>query len=188
MEKFDICYLDMDGVITDFVGTLLKMFDKTEDDLALGHFDLGKLIGESNNAIWRAIRAKGENFWTEIEPYPWNAKLIELLEKVSDEIVICTEPDQFVPPSWSGKRWWLNQHLPGYEVIMMKSKKRLARPGTLIIDDKETTVNAFTYTAFGGHGILFPQPWNITHQLVTRPYFDRVAHVADVLRNFGYHV
>ena len=186
--KFDVCYLDMDGVIADFVGKLLLMFDKTEDDIVPGHWNLGALVGESNNAIWRAIRSNGENFWTEIKPFPWNAKLIELLEKVSDDIVICTTPDQFVPPSWSGKRWWLNQHLPGYEVIMITDKSKLARPGALLVDDKEAAIKAFTRKDRQGHAVLFPQVWNITHQLITRPYFDRVAHVADVLRNFGCHV
>ena len=51
-----------------------------------------------------------------------------------------------------------------------------ARPDQLLIDDNDTNIDNFRDR--GGHGILFPQPWNRNHGLVE----DRMGYLREELQ------
>lgn len=78
-----------------------------------------------------------------------------------EQIYLLTTP-MSNPGSATGKTLWVEKHLPEYKkrlIITQAPKSLLARPDTLLIDDKTENVDEFIEA--GGYGLLVPRPWNI---------------------------
>lgn len=171
-----VIYLDMDGVIADFIerllwqhgrGDLVAKYERGEfpNDWLLG----GELGTEED--IWKPVTKAGEYFWTEINPYPWTHEVVEAVRRTGLDWYICTTP-YTTPHSYSGKIKWLDKHIGKYKVIMMKDKYLLAHDNAVLIDDNDRNCDRFEEA--GGHSILFPQPWNENRNLIDKT--TRVFH------------
>ena len=175
-------FLDMDGVLTDFIGAALRAHGRSEflEHWPPGERDAPKALGISRRQFWSAIDAQGSDFWAELDPYPWVGELLQRVEAVAPFSVL-TAPS-LSPSSLKGKVRWMYEHFPGSkgrrfrDFLIGPQKHLLARPGHLLIDDTGATVDAFR--ANGGQAILFPQAWNSNHAVD-----DRMAYVASALRD-----
>jgi len=68
------------------------------------------------------------------------------------------------PGSWPGKVEWVRRHFSTFWkrlIITQAPKSLLAKPDTLLVDDKDENIAEFV--AAGGQGILVPRPWNELH-------------------------
>lgn len=170
-------FLDMDGVIADFVGGALDVHDGHHivKDWPACEWDIAKLLGITNNEFWREINQRGSPFWSNLLPFPW---MYELIESFGDiPYTISTKPSNSTF-SVAGKLQWLHTHIkaPFKDYMMGGQKHLLAKPGTVLIDDNDT--NVIKFREAGGHAILFPQQWNTNFPQQA----DRIGYVAKHLR------
>lgn len=171
--------VDMDGVLTDFVGAAITAHGKRPETVlakwpARTHW-LHEVLRVNLPEFWRPLNAQGEAFWRELAPYPWASTLLEWVQRVPPNWAICTSPSRD-PACPRGKMEWLYAHVrPAFRDVAMTPKKHLlANPRTVLIDDTERMVERFE--AAGGHAVLFPQTWNRKGAMA-----DPWAHVLDEL-------
>ena len=65
---------------------------------------------------------------------------------------------------YGGKKIWKDKHFPSVPLYMAAQKWRLARKGHVLIDDKLSNIRDFNN--HGGWGMIFPQPWNDSKNLI----------------------
>ncbi len=174
-------FLDMDGVLTDFVGAALRIHGRSDilESWPPGERDAPKVLGLSRGKFWNAIDAQGSDFWAGLDPLPWFGELIEMVRAVAPFTVL-TAPS-LAPSSTKGKVRWMYQHFANdkgrrfTDFLIGPQKHLLAQSGHLLIDDTDATVDAFRID--GGRAILFPQVWNSNHGVG-----DPIEYIGDELR------
>ena len=173
-------FLDMDGVLTDFVTATLKVHDALDllEGWPPGEFNFAKVLGISNSQFWSKIDALGYRFWAEMPCYDWMDELLEVVQHHAPFSILSTPSRS--PESPMGKVQWLRRHLqPNFkEFLIGQPKYHCAKPDTVLIDDHDSNVDSFR--EHEGRAILFPQPWNSNHAIV-----DRIEFVADQLRQIA---
>lgn len=173
-------FLDMDGVIADFVSATLALHGRAEalENWPAGERDIPAVLGMSRSEFWRVIDEQGADFWAGLAPFPWFEELVALVREFGP-MSILTAPS-LAPACLDGKVQWLYDHFPKVrgkrftDFIIGPQKNLLAQRGRVLIDDAQSNVDAFR--AAGGGAILFPQPWNANHAIG-----DRLAYVRDEL-------
>ena len=173
--------LDMDGVIVNFTGGLMKLFPEIEFDGHPTSWDIHDFVGVPKDEMWRRIDAGGADFWANLAEFPWTDEVISLVESTS-EWFISTSPS--LDPSCSaGKLQWLHERFGrGFTNYFLGSKKwMLAKPHHVLIDDSDNNVELFR--GEGGRAILFPQPWNKNRHRIdnSKVYGGRVDFLRDKL-------
>lgn len=164
-EKIDTIFVDMDGVLTNFVEGACKAHNQpcpfTKDPHCFqnqGQYDLVEMWGMSVKDFWEPLRPS--DFWFTLSKTKEADTLIHTLETIPNiEIYILTSPS-LSPNSHYGKALWVEAHYPKYitKTIMTGHKHLFAKPNTLLIDDSDKIVDKFT--AYNGQIILFPRYWN----------------------------
>lgn len=169
------CFLDLDGVIVDFIGYLIEKFEGDRNLLINGEkyplpFPLDYYVPEHNrhriHTDWRI------DDWISMQKLPWADELMSYLEFTfgRDNIYFCSSPGvpgtHWFDISAVGKGKWLSRHFPQYteRLILTKNKESLASPDKLLIDDTESVFTSF----IAGHGaaILFPNYWNTHYSIL----------------------
>ena len=163
-------FLDMDGVLVDFVGGLHRAlgvsFDPKNYPYPASKYDMfedlcARSDGKVNMSnLYRACDAA--EFWANLE---WDPVGNQILATIADvlgdmkDVIICTSP-MTNPDAWKGKIQWLNKNAPEIKNISITtaSKHLYAKPGHVLIDDKDSNIDQFV--EHGGAGFLVPQPWN----------------------------
>lgn len=162
-EKKMLIYLDVDGVVADWVKGIHEATD-IEPNLwdTVGH---GLLPTSNQTLVDKAMSARA--FWVGLSRYPWAKELYEVCRK-HGEVVFCTQPFDS-PEALAGKYEWLHNHfgVTMENIILMRNKWRLANPRALLIDDNIENCNRFQWA--GGHSIVFPQAWNTAELILTDP-------------------
>ena len=181
MSQFEVVFLDMDGVLADFVGATIRLFERDVeavlDRWPVGVYEAEKVLGISSKTMWDAILAKGSGFWSDLEEYPWTRRLYALCRRRCDEVVFLSSPSRD-PCCLDGKLQWL-QRFTGDAAMrnfaFTPQKHLLASPRRLLIDD--ASFNCAAFGRAGGEAIKFPQPWN-----GNRNVSDKVSFVEERLR------
>lgn len=182
-------YLDMDEILTDFVGGVCRLHYSTKEDLYSywepGQWDmvepLLKLRYATNRSnyfkellegpkykkdewFWNTIDAQ-DDFWHELEFLPDAIKIIDIVSKIDPDFCIVTSPS-LSDECYSGKVYTIRKLLGSrFNNFFINSEKyRLAKPNTVLIDDKEENVEKFISN--GGNGILYPARHNSSHKLI----------------------
>lgn len=157
--KINRIYIDLDGVLSDFVGGVLNLFHKSLDTWPPGEYRIWKAIGLKNdNEFWKEVDRLGHDFWASLEPYPWRDKLFDACEAIADTGIL-TSPS-LDSASASGKQEWI-QNWKGREFRdfgICPGKDLFAHAGAVLIDDSDK--NCEDFTKAGGRSILFPRRWN----------------------------
>lgn len=158
-----LCFLDMDGVLSDFVGAMCKAhnlpnpyLDGTFTDWLLNKAPGWKM---STEKFWKP--ADEVEFWSEMEKTPEADEIVAVSEGLfgSTNICILTSPS-LAPACVAGKRIWIQKHYPRFKDnwLMGPAKHFCAGPGRMLVDDKEE--NCVAFTSKGGDAYLYPRPWN----------------------------
>ena len=161
-------YLDMDGVVVDFMRGLAGAFampDPYDRPESFGKYNPLPLMGIPDNLGWAPCQHA--NFWEFLHWMPDGREILALCEGFADpgEVYLCTRPCRGGDGAWAGKVRWVNKHLPRYSprlIRMMPCKSLLAGSGVLV-DDFDAAIDNFT--ACGGQAVLVPRPWNRGHAL-----------------------
>lgn len=165
---FDIrLLLDMDGVLADFVGGVCIAHNRPnpyEDPANFGKFDMEHLWGITHHEFYEPTN--NVEFWANLRKTPEANALVELAEDLVGEqnVAILTAPSR-ADQCLIGKRAWIASHYPRYgdRLIFapMRSKRFLAGPTNILIDDRDRNVDDFI--AAGGHAVPVPRSWNRWH-------------------------
>jgi hypothetical protein len=159
-----ICFLDLDGVLVDFVAGVLKHYGLPADrPVTAWNFDaeLAHELGLSREDFWQSF---GEAFWSELG---WTVDGLELLHVIEDcfghdNVYLLSSPCHTYG-CLEGKKRWVNQNLPDYRyrLFLGSAKHAFASSTKVLVDDSDDNVAKFR--AVGGHAVLVPRPWNQRH-------------------------
>lgn len=165
-------FLDMDGVLCDWVGAACRLFGQDPKEVLANWSEDGSIapqLGVSMNELWRKVDSHGTAFWSELDPYPWASELWELCNSYAPTVVLTSPSQHHTSPA--GKMLWMDKHLGGgkpfREFLMGPRKEFCAGPGSLLIDDLGSMCERFR--EFGGMAIEFPCAWNQHRELADDP-------------------
>lgn len=157
-------FLDLDGVITDFVTAACSLhgFKNPYTGLARGkHLGNDNLCGILNMQPDDFYGRMDYEFWRHL-PSGDDAGLI--LRKLTsyflvEQVCVLTSPIH-TRGCLDGKRDWINDHLPDFrgQYLIGGAKHFCASPNALLIDDMDKNVDK--WRRHGGVAILIPRPWN----------------------------
>ncbi len=180
-EKMKQIFLDMDGVLTNWVKGYCDIFNlyyKNVVELWVeGVEEMSDACGIPDEISRQKINEMGADFWVKLEPYPWTEQLIDACRKIAPTAIL-TNPGRF-SGSLEGKLEWLKSY--GFtrdDVLFGKPKELVAGRGRVLIDDRNSVGQRFREA--GGSVILVPQPWN-SNRL---DWKDPMAYVLKALKDF----
>ena len=146
MKNLPRIYLDMDGVLFDFV----KQLEKTTK------MSINQWMKLDRKKRWDPVIAD-KKFWSD---GPWlseGKKLFNFVRKYNPHILSAYVEHAFDPNCIPGKMKWAmkNTGIPRGRInlVMRSQKKTYASPGSILIDDYEKNTKEFN--AAGGTGITF---------------------------------
>lgn len=155
-------FLDLDGCLVDFRRGVHKAFDIPYDYATLSNKWL--FWEDWNDVTFDEVDSICTiDFWAGLRWTHDGKEILKLVEEKFDNIYLLTTPMSNLQ-SATGKMLWVQRHLPKYIkriIITQAPKSLLARPDTLLIDDKNKNVEEFYKV--GGEAILLPRPWNKLH-------------------------
>ena len=165
-------FLDLDGVLVDFVGGACKLHNVVNPYLKPenhGKYDMDKLINLKANQFWESMNY---NFWANLDWLPDGQMLIKtILKYVSEEqVTILTSPIS-QPGCVDGKIHWIKTHLPMWKrsFFIGPPKHKISGPGKLLIDDHDVNIDKWLChkngKPTGGHAIQVPRVMNRWHKL-----------------------
>ncbi len=180
-------YLDLDGVLVDFVGGVLRAFGYLPELGAnVRGWDeiptyLSGLLGQTvtDADMWRRI--EGASFWRSLAWTEHGRDLLEVCDASGLPIVFMSAPCAD-PYSAAGKLLWLADNVPdgARRYALTPCKHHMAHRGALLIDDGQHNVEAFR--EHDGKAFLWPAPWNA---YACMPSADSVERVRRVLATAG---
>lgn len=151
-------FLDLDGVLVDFVRGALEKHNKAIAPQDV-RWNFHEQVGLSEDDFWRPL---GYDFWATL---PWTREgpaLLHLMrETFGTRFGLLTSPANNLG-CIDGKRSWVRSKLGSQWVknlIFAQNKALFANPHALLIDDADHNVDAFR--AANGRAILVPRPWNV---------------------------
>jgi hypothetical protein len=181
-------YLDMDGVMADFVGAVLDTWRlsvpsgsvlgvpvrRRLDESDIDAWAIEDRLGVRRDDFWQTIGL--HSWWADLEAYPWATPLFEMLSFYGG-ITYLSSPSKSLG-TLSGKLDWIQRrHGRGFtDWIFTNHKEHVAGPGKILIDDSEKNCDA--WESKGGYAILFPQYWNVDR--VKRSEFGRSDRMTGV--------
>lgn len=177
MRERKKCFLDMDGVLVDFVGGILRSLgieNPWKDRKNLGVYRLEDATGLPPHEIY-GVMAR-ETFWENLEPTPECFRIVGEAESFfgPENVYVLTMPTRD-RGCVEGKLSWLRKHLLRYEDQSFVGRKKYfcASPNAWLVDDSTENVDAFVQ--HGGHGVLLPRPWNTNRHLDTVNFLTEVS-------------
>ena len=166
-----IIYLDLDGVMVDFVGASVQLlcpvgWEHIMKTWPKGEFDVWTVLGVSVDKFWAEIDREGMEFWRSLKPYPWAMELYNRLNELG-KVVILTSPARSANSALGKILWMQDFFMEGmsfrdYMLVPSDLKYQLAAPGRILVDDAERNVRAFDQ--MGGQAVMVPQPWNYAEE------------------------
>jgi 5'(3')-deoxyribonucleotidase len=167
-------FLDMDGVLADFVGSSCRIHGRDIDTADC--WDYFQNWNMSENDFWQPINEAGRGFWADLEPFPWMQELVSLVKDVEPNFQVLTKPSNH-PECTAGKMDWLHRHFGKRfrNYIFAPNKNLLASRGRLLIDDSDSNVSGFI--EYGGAAYLLPQPWNSRSGMTTDDFTPLVVEI-----------
>lgn len=151
-------YLDMDGVMTDWVGGILRtsLAPRGVEEDSITSWNIESHLGISSEILWDNIDFA--LWWQRLESYPWATPLFEMLTYYAP-VTYLSSPGRSGAAAEGKIAWIQDRH--GFQFsdwILTNHKDRVAAPGRILIDDSEK--NCAAWEAAGGFAVLVPQYWN----------------------------
>lgn len=163
-------YCDLDGVLVAFEQAAFRLWGVpfinglVEYPLGYGWDIVGALNhlreGEglepvSGNRFWNGF---DYDFWRNLPMYPGAALFFNELKKLGS-VKFATSPT-LSSECVAGKYDWVANNIPEMErrLYIGADKTAFARPGAILIDDRDK--NVYNFLAAGGQAVLVPRPWN----------------------------
>ena len=168
--------VDIDGVLADQVGAVLKVIEK--------EYGLRYSKSDIDRAHWRF---EGREIWTEIGTQladPEYVLQVPLIEGSQNAIKRLFKHDIFIvtarrPNAEAATKQWLSHHFPclkQYHSASTGSKHNI--PSDVLIDDLDMNIVEFVKSDPNRHGILFQHPWSLNGMDI-ESYSNQVSYCPD---------
>ena len=180
--RLSAIYLDMDGVLVDFVGGVLREFGcdpkgaknvRSWDGIPA---EISRQLGRtvSDGEMWG--KNEGAAFWAGLEWLPLGRELLSVCESSGLPVVFMSTPCAD-PYSAAGKLIWLAKHVPdgARRYALSPCKHHMAHRGAILIDDGPHNVDRFQ--AHDGLAFLWPATWNEYGCSPSRSALERVGQI-----------
>lgn len=156
-----IVYLDLDGVLVNFVSGINKCMGIPENTVASI-----RNWWEKYNVSFEQINSYCTiDFWQNLAWLPDGKEILSVvLDKFPQPNIFLLTTPMPNSNSWAGKFKWIQKHLPLFTkqlIITMAPKALFAGPDILLIDDYDKNIEKFTMA--GGKGCLVPRFSNKAH-------------------------
>jgi len=150
-QKYTI-YCDMDGVLVDF--------DKGYKDLTGMTTDEANAKGKT--AFWEPIAKAGAEFWIKLKWMPKGKQLWNYIKQYNPKLLSAPSKEE---SSKTGKQMWVDEHLPGVELILKAAnqKQQFSGKNQILIDDRVDNIEQ--WKSKGGIGILHTSASDTIKQL-----------------------
>lgn len=140
-------FLDLDGVLIDFIGGYKKLSGKTPKSY--------------QDVDWKIIESGGVDFWANLEWLPSGKELWKALKEFKPTIL--SSPSRH-KDSRVGKRIWVRRELgKSVPLILESQKEKYADKNSILIDDLHNNIKKFK--EMGGLGILHKSNEETLNQL-----------------------
>ena len=169
-------YLDLDGVVVDFVRGVFKWYGKPAPCLMDIPWDFDGQMGMSRNKFWEGLTY---DFWANLPFTPEGSMLLDKVESVFHENVAIITSPPYTDGAVQGKIDWVKKNLPKYtrRTFVGNEKWLLAGENKILLDDHDKNTEPFV--THGGKAVLVPRPWN---ERKRDCYPDGSFDVGDVMR------
>lgn len=138
-------FLDLDGVLCDFIGGFKKKFGVDFHDTP-------------EEQAWKMIKEQ-PNLWAELDPFPESVKFFTWVSRY-DPIILTSLPKSSFIPAAQNKRKWVREHLGNVMMIPCiggyNKAGYIQNPGDILIDDMYEK-NLVPWIENGGRGIHHPE-------------------------------
>lgn len=136
--------------------------------------------GMSKSDFW--AKNQGFDFWSSIPAFPWYKKLIEVVEKNSDDWMFLSKPSLDFG-SFSGKASWVQKHFGEKRLWLAQDHKEYAAaPNHILIDDKKE--NCEKWAEHGG----FSYQWiEITDDFDPAEVEKRLTEIENLIKHVRYY-
>lgn len=162
MKDFTL-YLDMDGVLCDFVQHFVECFGHWYPQIKnTNNFEILMTLPKDECA--RHMNNYPEWYYT-IPWMPQGELLFEYCRDNFSNIKILTTPFDSVKACKKDKSRWVLDNLGNYEIIFSHHKHEYANKNSILIDDRKYNIDPFVER--GGHGILYTDFDDCIHQLIS---------------------
>lgn len=182
MEIKDRVFIDMDGVLVDFIGGVEKLWGiEIKSHLKSSEYDItptmNKILGRelTLEEFWKPIQGNLD-FWVNLDPLPWYKDVIASVQnRLDPDWYILSSPHDCVD-SYKGKLIWIRNNLGAdfdlSKVILTSRKELLANHRSILIDDCPANCNSFMNYPNQGLAFLFPAPNNGLAEFSKDPVID----------------
>jgi|GEM_PF-2414240 len=152
-----LIFVDLDGVLADFIGGVRGVFPpEMFDEAATSQYEVWNWLGMTKERFWSVIDRLGPAFWSDLKAYTWTRALWAAAQMAGDAYIL-TQPTPH-PSCAAGKVEWIERELHTRKYLLAPHKAACARPGALLIDDCEDNCQAWRER--GGVAWLFGRSWN----------------------------
>lgn len=147
-NKKYVIYVDMDGVLTDFLQGVSSLINKD-----IKSFEEWSKIKKTE---WKSIANNGVKFWENLKWMPDGKQLWDYVSKYNPNI-LSAFPINPINKKYAiiGKQKWIDNNLTNVNnVYLVKGidKQKYAKPNSILIDDAKRNIDQ--WISKGGIGIL----------------------------------
>lgn len=157
-------FVDMDGVLVDFVGGVFNFFEADPTNYnPRGDYELTNYLNLPPKEFWSRLD-KCEDFWETLHITPEAEPLLDfLLSRVDEKNIFLLTSPALHPNCFYGKAAWVKKHFPQFlpRLILTEHKQFLAARDRLLIDDSDRNISRFR--EHQGLAVLVPRKWNSQH-------------------------
>jgi len=153
-----IALLDVDGVVADFTGTLLRTLGSSLTPADITEYDIFRLLGDQREQAYAICQ--DEEFWRRLDVIPGAAEGVEKLRSEGYSVYWVTSPWYTCKGWYLARGAWLKEHFgTPYRHMLPLSEKAMV-DGDVFIDDRPDMVVAWWARRGDGVSLLYDQPYN----------------------------
>lgn len=181
-KKRYICFLDMDGLIADFISGACAVHGVANPYMYIppgDYRDLADLLQMSPERFWGPL--SGAKFWADLPKTPDADKILTIVKWYVDvkDIGVLSYPARNTD-CVRGKTLWLERHMPelANRYVYTPNKYFCAAQNHILIDDFSKNTTEFNQA--GGQAFLYPRLWNELHSRASSALSCLNTYLADV--------
>lgn len=185
--KIEAVYLDLDGVLANFVGGALRACNQPASRLKPGVWEIHTCLDYTIQEFWS--RCQGHLFWSQLDALHDAEAIVSTVEAfcaVEDADLWLLSAPSDDAGSFSGKYEWVGRHFNRLKrklVIACNKAAMHPRPGMLLVDDSDANVKAWQggIGRVGGQAVLVPRWWNSGYRIAREDNMGTLPHFVQQL-------
>lgn len=191
-----VLLLDMDGVIADFHGTLLEVYNaKHNASITLEqctNFEFSVCLGKEIHASMESIY-NAPGFFASIRETPHASVVVPKLLELA-EVEVCSAPTKIKDPNTGEKRLnascafekinWIHERFPVLSKDITLAINKFRYRADILVDDALHNQAKWCKAHPYGLGILIDQPWNQTQRLPRNCVRTKLIDVPELIKEY----